>query len=76
MRVTLTEAFGMIARGETPEQYEKRVKALRRYINERDDLESGISVLIDFGSDEKDAERLAKKQKRLAVVLTKIEELK
>ena len=68
MRMTLAQAFEMIDRGETPEQYEKRVKRLRRLYNERYDLEDAIEVLGDDP-------RADKKKKRLAKVVAMIETL-
>lgn len=58
----------MIARGETSEQYEKRVKRLRRLYNEKYDLEDAIDVLGDDP-------RADKKKTRLAKVNAMIEEL-
>ena len=68
MRMTLAQAFEMIDRDETPEQYEKRVKRLRRLYNERYDLEDAIEVLGDDP-------RADKKKKRLAKVVAMIETL-
>lgn len=68
MKMTLAQAFEMIDRGETPEQYEKRVKRLRRLLNERYDLEDAIEVLGDDP-------RADKKKKRLAKVVAMIEML-
>ena len=68
MKMTLAQAFEMIDRGETPEQYEKRVKRLRRLYNERYDLEDAIEVLGDDP-------RADKKKKRLAKVVVMIEML-
>lgn len=72
MRVTLKEAFEMINRGETPEQYEYRIKRVRRLINEREALEDAIQVL----NQPEDRERRIKKVTRLEVVNRMIEELK
>ena len=58
----------MIARGETPEQYKKRVAKLRRLYNERYELEDAIDVLGDDP-------RAEEKKKRLVKVPHKIEEL-
>ena len=69
MKMTLAQAFEMIDRGETPEQYEKRVKRLRRLKNEQYDLEDAIQVLGDDP-------RADKKRKRLAKVKTLIDQLK
>lgn len=68
MKMTLAQAFEMIDRGETPEQYEKRVKRLRRLINEQYDLEDAIQVLGDDP-------RADKKRRRLTKVLVMIEQL-
>lgn len=66
--MTLVEVFEMIDRGETPEQYKKRIKRLRRLANERDDLEDAIAIL---GNDP----RADKKRKRLAKVKIMISQL-
>ena len=71
MKMTVGEFFDMVDRGETPEQYEKRMRSIRRYANERDDLRDALSVLTEPG----DAETRAKKEKRLAVVLGHLERL-
>ena len=68
MKMTLAQAFEMIDRGETTEQYEKRVKRLRRLSNERYDLEDAIAIL---GNDP----RADKKRKRLAKVKMMISQL-
>lgn len=60
MKMTLYEALKMIERGETPEQYEKRMKKLRRLYNERYDLEDAVEVLGDDPRAEKKRARLAK----------------
>ena len=72
--MTFVEALEMIERGETPEQYKKRVNRIRRLANERYDIEDSLSVLD--GSDPRDAEKIEKKQRRLAKVLAEIEALK
>lgn len=69
MKMTLQQACEMFARGETPEEYERRIKRLRRLANERDDLEDAIEVL-------KGDPRAKTKQKRLAKVLAEIEQIK
>lgn len=69
MKQTLDEAIDMIMRGETAEQYEKRIKRIRRLANEREALEDAIEVL---GNDP----RADKKRKRLEKVYAMIEELK
>ena len=68
MRMTIADFFEMIERKETPEQFEKRRRKIRRYANERDDLIDAIDVLGDDP-------RAEKKKKRLEVVLRHIEEL-
>lgn len=71
MKYTLAEALSIISKlrkGETFEEYEKRMKKLRRYSNERYDLEDSISVLGDDP-------RAEKKRKRLEVVKQRISEL-
>ena len=72
MKMTLAEALYAIQRGETPEQYAKRLARIRRLANERDDLEASLTVLSEPG----DAEKREKKQKRLAKVLAEIERIK
>lgn len=71
MKTTLAEAFEMIGRGETPEQYESRIRKLKKYTNERDFLMDALEVLTAPG----DADRRAKKEKRLKIVLERIEKL-
>lgn len=75
MRFTIDQALEMISRGETPEQYEKRVKRIRRLANEREDLQDAIDVLKEFGDCEKDMVRLRKKEKRLEKVLKMMDDL-
>ena len=65
--MTLAEAFEMIERGETPEQYYKRQAKIRRLVSERIALEDCIGVLEDDPRPG-DAERLAKKKARLIKV--------
>ncbi len=72
MKMTITEALEAIERGETPEQYAKRIRRLRRLCNERDDLEDALSVLC---GDDRYKDRIAKKQKRLQKVLAEISAL-
>lgn len=67
--MNITDALEMIERGETPEQYEKRIKRLRRLCNERDDLIDSIQVLADD-------ERSRKRKERLQKVLCEIERIK
>lgn len=69
--MTITEAFDMIDRGETPEEYKKRMARLRRYVNERDALEDALSILTE----PEDAARREKKERRLAVVVEAIKTL-
>ena len=67
--MTIDQAIEMIMRGETPEQYKKRMAKIRRLANERDALEDAIDVLGDDPKAEKKRERLEK-------VLQMIDELK
>ena len=69
MKMTIGEAMEAISRGETPEQYAKRIRRLRRLCNERDDLEDALSVLRE---DDRYMDRVAKKEKRLQKVLSEI----
>lgn len=71
MKMTLAQAFDMINRGETSEQYERRIKKLRRLYDEMYTLQDAISLEWEDGDP-----RLAKKKARLEVVKSKIEELK
>lgn len=73
MKMTLAQALEAIARGETPEQYAKRLRRIRRLANERDDLMDWISV---FDDSPEDAPIVKKKRDRLDRVLAMIEELK
>lgn len=68
MKMTIYEALEMIDRGETPEEYEKRVKKIRKYSKEKDDLEDAIEVLGDDP-------RVIKRKKRLAKVNELLEKL-
>lgn len=70
MQMTLAEALEMISRGETPEEYEKRIKRIRRLANERDALVDGIQILEEYSDP-----RAEKKKVRLAKVLKMLEEL-
>ena len=72
MKMTLIEAFEMIGRGETPEEYEKRIKRIRRLANERDELRDAIDILR---GDPTYAEKYEKKKKRLAKVLAELARL-
>ena len=67
--MTLDEQIDAIIRGETPEEYKKRLARIRRLSNERDELIDAIEVLGDD-------ERAKKKEKRLTKVLSEIELLK
>ena len=62
MKLTLTEFMQMLERGETPEEYEKRVKKERRMFNELYRLEDYLSV---FDEDDPVAD---KKRKRFMKV--------
>ena len=67
--MTLEQAFEMLFRDETPEQYKKRLARIKRLANERYDLIDAIEVLADDP-------RAEKKKKRLAKVEQMIEGLK
>ena len=67
MKMTLAQAIEAVERGETPEEYEKRIKRLRKLGIERDFLEDAIFML--------DGEKRAKKQARLDRVNRMIQEL-
>ena len=71
MKMTLAEAFDMIARKETPEEYEKRIRRIRRLANERDCLYDALTVLDPVI----DGEKYYKKQKRYEKVLAELERL-
>ena len=73
MKLTMVEFFEMIERGETPDQYEKRLRKIRRLVNERDQLMDWISV---FDDDIEEQTMIEKKRNRLNKVLAMIEELK
>lgn len=60
MKMTLAQAFDMIERGMTPEEYEKRLKRLRRLYDEKYYLEDAIAVLGDDERAQKKAKRLLK----------------
>lgn len=66
--MTLEQAVEMVFRGETPEQYKKRIERIKRLANERDDLMDAIEVLGDDP-------RAIRKQKRAAKVVQMIERL-
>lgn len=67
MKMTLAQAMEAVERGETPEEYEKRIKKLRRLGIERDFLEDAIFAL--------DGDKREKKQARLDMVNRMIQEL-
>ena len=69
MAVTLAEALELMIRGETEEQYKKRIAKIRRLANERDNLIDAIEVLGDDP-------RVEKKKIRLDKVVKMIEQLK
>ncbi len=69
----LEEAVEAIMRGETSEQYRKRLARLRRLSNERDELEDTIQLLT--GDPEYEA-KLTKKRRRLEKVAAEIESLR
>ena len=68
MGVTIEQALDMLSRGETQEQYKKRMERIKRLSNERYALEDAIEVL---GADP----RAEKKKKRLKVVTETINSL-
>jgi len=70
MKMTIRQALEMIERGETPEQYEKRVRRIRRLANERDALHDAIDVLDEYHDP-----RAEKKRARLAKVMQELEVL-
>ena len=72
MKMTIGQAFEMIARGETPERYETRMRKLRRYCNERDELQDALSVLTE----PEDQGKAQKKRSRLEKVCQIIESIK
>lgn len=67
MKMTLAQAIEAVERGETPEEYVKRIKRLRRLGIERDFLEDAIFML--------DGDKRAKKQARLDRVNRMIQEM-
>ena len=67
MKMTLAQAMEAVERGETPEQYEKRIRKMRRLSIERDFLEDAIFML--------EGDRKKKKQDRLDAVNQMLEEL-
>lgn len=75
MRMTMAQALdaiGNLRPGETFEDYKKRMKKLRRYGNERDDLADAIALL----DSPEDQEKRKKKRARLEKVLDMIEALR
>ena len=72
MKLTLAQALEAISRGETSEQYVKRLRRIRRLANERDDLMDWLEIC----DTPEDAEIAAKKRERLNKVLAMIDELK
>lgn len=67
MKMTLEQAMEAVERGETPEQFEKRMRKVRRLIIERDFLEDAIFML--------EGDRKKKKQERLDTVNQMLNEL-
>lgn len=67
MRMTFAQAMEAVEHGETPEQYEKRMRKVRRLSVERDFLEDAIFML--------EGEREKKKQERLDKVNQMLKEL-
>lgn len=63
--MTLSEAFDMIGRGETPEEYKKRIQRIRRLANERDALQDAIEILGDDPRAERKRARLQKVEQEL-----------
>lgn len=76
MKMTIAQALEMIDKGETVEQYEKRIRRIRRLANERDALTDGIEILEQYGDSAEDKKRAEKKRTRLAKVLAEIDALK
>lgn len=71
MKMTLAEAIDMINHGETPEQYRARIRKIRKYWNERYELEDALEILTL----PEDKERADKKRRRLEKVIAIIEGL-
>ena len=67
--MTLEQFFEAIDRGETTEQYNKRIARIKRLVNEREALEDAIEILGDDP-------RANKKRSRLAKVVSEIQALK
>lgn len=77
MKMTLAEALEAIHRGETPEQYEKRVRKIRRLSEELFDLRDALDILDDESRPrtEKDLLRAAEKRARMQNVKEMLERL-
>lgn len=77
MNMTLAEALEMIHRGETPEQYEKRVRKIRRLSEELFELRDALDILEDesLPRTEKDIRRAAEKRARMQKVKEMLERL-
>lgn len=77
MKMTLAEALEAIQRGETPEQYEKRVRKIRRLSEELFDLRDALDILDDESRPrtEKDLLRAAEKRARMQKVKEMLERL-
>lgn len=67
--MTLRDALEMIDRGETPEQFRKRLQRIHRLASERDALQDAIEVLGDDPRAEKKRARLAKVERELEVLI-------
>ena len=67
--MTLEQFFEAIDRGETTEQYNKRIARIKRLVNEREALEDAIEILGDDP-------RANKKRARLAKVVSELQALK
>jgi hypothetical protein len=67
----LKDAFEMLDRGETPDEYKKRTNRLKKLCDERYFLEDALDILDPV----QDAERYNKKKKRLEKILADIERL-
>lgn len=77
MKMTLAEALEAIHRGETPEQYEKRVRKIRLLSEELFDLRDALDILDDESRPrtEKDLLRAAEKRARMQKVKEMLERL-
>lgn len=76
MKCTMLDVIEMIERNESPDEYETRIRKLKRYSNELIELKDSIEVLEEFGNCEEDFKRLDKKIKRLNKVKKIINDLK